>query len=81
MHSVKPMVLLLTLFLCACGGGSGGNGHADRGGSKPPAMQEFGDVVARLVRQQDNTGEPENINPTIWSYRVNENEAAFNHLF
>lgn len=92
MHLLKHTTLvlatvLMTLALCACGGGSsGGKGHVDRGGTKPPvngtpSMQEFGDVVARLIRQQDDTAEPEAINPNLWSYHVNENEAAFDHLF
>ncbi|MFZ5604223.1 MAG: hypothetical protein ACOY7J_17365 [Pseudomonadota bacterium] len=87
MHSLKHATLVLaTLALCACGGGGGGKSHVDRGGTKLPAdgtpsMQEFGDVVARLIRQQDDTAEPEAINPNLWSYHVNENEAAFDHLF
>lgn len=92
MHSRKYAILVLTtvlatLALCACGGGGGGGkGHVDRGGAKPPAngtpaLQEFGDVVSRLILQQDDTAEPEAINPNLWSYHVNENEAAFDHLF
>ena len=85
-HRFKTVTLvLLTLSLCACGDG-GGKGHADRGDSTPPldetpAPQEFGDLVARLVQQQDDTAEPEEINPDTLSYHANDNEAEFDHLF
>ena len=81
MHFFKPATLvLIILSLCACGG-SGGRNHGEHANTKPPAKEEFGDVVSRLIRQQNNTGDPEHINPATWSYRVNENEAAFSHLF
>ncbi|HVL02381.1 MAG TPA: hypothetical protein VM553_21325 [Dongiaceae bacterium] len=77
-------LVVTTLALCACGGGS--KGHGNRGGpdapmSGTPSTEEFGDLVTRLIRQQADTLEPEDINPNRWSFQVNENEAAFNHLF
>ena len=82
---------VITLFLWACNGGGSSNHHADRGESAPPdtempgtdvpTPQEFGDVVLRLVQSQDDTSEPEDINPDTWSFNVNENEAAFDRLF
>lgn len=85
------MLSVITLFLGACNGGGNSNHNADRGDSAPPdteipapatpVPQEFGDVVLRLAQSQDDTSEPEDINPDTWSYNVNENEAAFDRLF
>lgn len=85
------MLSAITLFLWACNGGGNSNHHADRGEPAPPdtetpapeapTSEEFGDVVLRLVQSQDDTSEPEDINPDTWSFNVNENEAAFDRLF
>ena len=77
------VVLMTTLALYACGGSKG---HGGRGGPGNPMAgtpsQEFSDLVMRLLGlQAADTLEPEDINPKRWSFRVDDNAAAFDHLF
>jgi len=79
----RATLLVLSLALFACGGnGKGHNNQNGQHGNPPATKAEFGDVVQRMMQQKDNnSGDPEEISPETWSYSVNENEAAFNHLF